>query len=129
MHFLSFILPSMDRFKRLFQKSTENTTSQLYDEMNRLVKLHASNFLSEESILAASDSLKNLDFDETNQVSNEQLGIGDDTWASVSAIEHLYDTAPFFEAIRGFYVSSTKKMLVKFIFWRFTDERFEGHSA
>ena len=31
-------------------------------------------------------------------------------------LEHLHDTAPFFEAIRRFYVSSTKKMLVKFPF-------------
>ena len=29
LHFFPFILPSMDRFNRLFQKSTENTTSQL----------------------------------------------------------------------------------------------------
>ena len=47
-------------------------------------------------------------------VSNKDLGIGDDMWASVSDLEHLHDTAPFFEAIRGFYVSSMKKMLVKF---------------
>ena len=33
LHFLSFILPSMDQFNCLFQKSTENTTSQLYDAM------------------------------------------------------------------------------------------------
>ena len=116
LQFLSFILPSMDRFNRLFQKSTENTTSQLYDEMNRLVWLYASNFLSEETILAASDNLKNLEFDEANQVCNEDLGIGHDTWASVFDLEQLHDTAPFFEAVRAFYMSSTKKMLAKFPF-------------
>ena len=83
--------------------------------MNRLVRL-SSNFLSEDTILAASDNLKNLDFDEANQVSNNDLGIGDDTWASVSDLENLHGTAPFFETIRGFYVSSSKKMLVKFSF-------------
>ena len=41
--FLSHILPSMDKFNRLFQKSTENTTCQLYSEMCRLVRLYASN--------------------------------------------------------------------------------------
>ena len=82
--------------------------------MNWLVRLYASNFLSEGSILGATDNLKNLDFDEANQVSNENLGIGDDIWASVSDLEHLLETAQFFEAIRVFYVSSTKKMLVKF---------------
>ena len=116
LHFISFILPSMDQFNCLFQKSTENTTSQLYDAMNRLVRLYASKFLSDGTILAASDNLKNLDFDEANHVSNEHLGIGDDTWASVSQLEHLHDTTPFFKAIRSFYVSSTKKMLVKFPF-------------
>ena len=104
----------MDQFNCLFQKSTENTTSQLYDAMNWLVRLYASKFLSDSTILAASDNLKDLHFDEANHVSNEHLGIGDDTWASVSQLEHLHDTAPFFKAIRSFYVSSTKKMLVKF---------------
>ena len=84
--------------------------------MNQLVRLYASKLLSDGTILAASDNLKNLDFDEAKHVSNEHLGIGDDTWASVSQLEHLHDTAPFFIAIRIFYMSSTKKMLVKFPF-------------
>ena len=62
--FLSFILPSVDRFNRLFQKSTENTTSQLYDQMNRLVRLYASNVLTSDTILAANDNLRYLDFAE-----------------------------------------------------------------
>ena len=106
----------MNKFNCLFQKSTENTTSELYDAMNRSVRLYASKFLSDGTILAASDNLKNIDFDEANHVSNEHLGISDDTWTSVSQLEHLHDTAPFFKAIRSFYVSSTKKMLVKFPF-------------
>ena len=114
LQFLSFILPSMDKFNRLFQKSTENTTSQLYDEMNRLVRLYASNFLNHETIQSISDNLKNLDFDLVNQLKNEDLGIGDETWASISDLEQLHDTTPFFQAVRAFYVSSTKKMLVNF---------------
>ena len=114
--FLSFILPSVDRFNRLFQKSTENTTSQLYNEMNRLVRLYASNFLTSDVILAASDNLRHLDFAEVNQLSNEDLGIGTETWLSIAELEATHDTAPFFEAVRGFYVSSTKKMLNKFPF-------------
>ncbi len=43
LHFLSFILPSMGKFNCLFQKSTQNTTCQLYTEMSRLVRLYASN--------------------------------------------------------------------------------------
>ena len=114
--FLSFILPSVDRFNRLFQKSTESTTSQLYDEMNRLVRLYASNFLTSDTILAANDNLRLLDLAEENQVTNEDLGIGTETWMSVAELESTHDTAPFFEAVRGFYVSSTKKMLNKFPF-------------
>ena len=60
LHFLSFILPHMDRFNQVFQKSYENTTSLLYTEMKRLVKLYAANVLSTESITAADDNLKNL---------------------------------------------------------------------
>ena len=55
--FLSYILPSMDRFNRLFQKSTENTTCQLYSEMSRLARLYASNLLKTETIIAAGDDL------------------------------------------------------------------------
>ena len=50
---LSYILPSMDRFNCLFQKSTQNTTCQLYTEMYRLVRLHASNLLKAEAVTAA----------------------------------------------------------------------------
>ena len=115
LHFLSFILPSMDQFSCLFQKSTENTTSQLYDAMNRLVRLYASKFLSDATIFAASDNLKNLDFDEANHVSNEHLGIGGEMWASVSQLEHLHDRAPFFKAIRSFYVVQRRKCLKNFL--------------
>ena len=43
--FLSHILPAMDRFNRMFQKSNENTTCQLYNEMCRLTRLYAANVL------------------------------------------------------------------------------------
>ena len=93
--FLSFILPSVDRFNQVFRKSTENTTSQLY-EMNRLVRLYASNFLTSNTILAANDNLRHLEFAEENQVLNEDLGIGTETWVSVAELEATLDTAPFF---------------------------------
>ena len=55
LHFLSF---TMDKFNRLFQKSTQNTTCQLYTEMSRLVRLYASNVLKLESITAGSQQAK-----------------------------------------------------------------------
>lgn len=116
--FLSFTLPSVDRFNRLFQKSTENTTSQVYDEMIRLVRLYASNFLTSGAILAASDNLRLLELAEENQVHvcNEDLGIGTETWVSIAELEATHDTAPLFKAEGEFYVASTKKMLNKFPF-------------
>ena len=84
--------------------------------MNRLVRLYVSNILTIDTILAANDNLWVLDFAEDNQVPNEDLGIGTETWVSIAQLECTHDTAPFFEAVRGFYVSSTKKMLNKFLF-------------
>ena len=55
--FLSFILPSIDRFNIVFQKSTENTTCQLFDEISRLVRLYASNLLTKETIVAVGDKI------------------------------------------------------------------------
>lgn len=58
LHFISCILPSIDQFDWLFQKSTQNTTPQLYDEMNQLVRVYASNFLTADTILKAGAYLK-----------------------------------------------------------------------
>ena len=96
----------MDRFNRLFQKSTENTTCQLYTEMSRLVRLYASNLLKPEAIVAAGDNLSSLSLASTDQLSNENLGLGDDTWAYISSLEEDQDVAPFYAAVRGFYVAT-----------------------
>ena len=87
----------------------ENTTSQLYDEMNSwAVRIQPSS----DTILAANDNLCHLDFAKENQVSNKHLGIGTETWV----LQNLKPPPFFFEAVRGFYISSTKKMLNKFPF-------------
>ena len=116
LHFLSFILPLMDRFNRLFQKSTQNTTCQLYNEMTRLVRLYASNLLKPESITVVGDNLCQLSFAQEDQLEHENLGVGDATWAYLSAMEEELDPKPFYEAVRRFYVASLKKMLKKFPF-------------
>ena len=84
LHFLYFILPHMDSFNRVFQKSNENTTCQLYTEMSRLVKLYAANVLTIDSIKKVGDDLKKLSFAEGDQLDKENLGIGTGTWASVA---------------------------------------------
>ena len=114
--FLSYILPSMDRFYQLFQKSTENTTCQLYTEMSRLVRLYASNLLKPEAIVAVGDNLSSLSLASTDQLSNETLGLGDDTWAYIYSLEEEQDVTPFYAAVRGFYVATVTKMLKKFPF-------------
>ena len=101
LHFLSLLLPPMDRFNRTFQKSYENTTCQLYIEINRLVRLYAVNILTTASIEAASGNFKGLNF--TDQLEDENLGIGNDTWIAVATMEEEHDTKPFFVAVRKFY--------------------------
>ena len=114
--FLSYILPSMDRFNRLFQKSTENTTCQLYAEMSRLVRLYASNVLQPEAIVAAGDNLSVLSLASADQLPNENLGLGDDTWVFIASLEEEHDIAPFYRAVRSFYIATITKMLKKFPF-------------
>ncbi len=103
----------MDRFNRLFQKSSENTTCELYVEMNRLVRLYAANLMTNDAILEA---MRLLNFDATNQLPDENLGIGDNTWVTLAVVEQEHDTKSFFASIRRFYLSSIKKMLKKFPF-------------
>ena len=67
----------MDRFNRVSQKTTENTTGQLYVEMSRLVRIYAANILTREAINSVSD---NLDFSDVNFLRKEDLGIGTNTW-------------------------------------------------
>ena len=113
LHFLAFILPPMDRFNHLFQKSTQNTTCQLYTEMS---SMYASNLLMPESITAVNNDLSELNFAPTNQLADENLGLGDDTWACLSEMEEDFNIKPFFKAVRDFYIASLKKMLKKFPF-------------
>ena len=106
----------MDRFNRLFQKSTQNTTSQLYIEINRLVHLYANNLLKPEAITAVGDDLSNLNFARTNQLADENLGLGNDTWVYLAGMEEEHDPKSLYEAVRSFYVATVKKMLKKFPF-------------
>ncbi len=116
LHFLIYVLPCMDRFNRLFQKSSENTTCELYVEMNRLVRLYAANLMTNDAILEATDNLRLLNFDATNQLPDENLGIGYNTWVTLAVVEQEHDTKSFFASIRRFYLSSIKKMQKKFPF-------------
>ena len=68
----------MNRFSKQFQKSTENTTCEVYEEVSRLVRLYAKNLLMSEAVLAAGDNLTLLNFNTDSQVANENLGIGRD---------------------------------------------------
>jgi hypothetical protein len=113
LHFLSYILLSMDRFNRVFQKSTEYTTSQLYTEMSRLTRLYAANLLQRNAITSEIQKLK---LDIGCQLPDENLGVGTDTWTCLSELQEEYDLKPFFTAVREFYTATLKKMLQKFPF-------------
>ena len=65
----------MDRFSRLFQKSYESTTCELYIEMSRLVQLSSGNLPKVKVVLAASDNLKDLKMDADSQLPDEHLGM------------------------------------------------------
>ena len=105
LHFLAHIMCAMDRFNRVFQKSCENTTCQLYTEMCRLVKLYASHLLKPEAITAASDNLSLLNLSHENQLPDENLGIGTETWRSLVELEAERELKPFFSAVRKFFYS------------------------
>ena len=80
------MLPSIDKFNRLFQKSTQNTTTHLYNEISRLVHLYASNLIKPECIIAVSTNLRKLKED---HLAYENLGVSNATWAFVSELEEL----------------------------------------
>ncbi len=95
----------MDRFNRVFQKSKENTTCQLYHEMGRLVRLYASNLLKTDVIKAAENNLSTLNLANGGQLEDENLGIGDNTWVLVAQLEEEADIKPLFRVVRQFYVA------------------------
>ena len=114
--FLAHVLPSMDKFNRLFQKSTANTTCELYSEMSKLVRLYVANVLRTDVIIAASDNLHNLNMDPESQLADENLGIGQATWEHLAELQLEHDLKPFFVGVRSVDLAAIKKMLQKFPF-------------
>uniref|UniRef100_A0A1X7SHY9 HAT C-terminal dimerisation domain-containing protein n=1 Tax=Amphimedon queenslandica TaxID=400682 RepID=A0A1X7SHY9_AMPQE len=74
------------------------------------------NLLTKENILAVGDNLSCLNLQSSNQLPDENLGVGDSTWTFLHEVEEEHDLKPFFIAVRSFYVNSIKKMLQKFPF-------------
>ena len=114
----------MDKFNRLFQKSTQDAICQLYTEMSRLVSLYASNVLKPESITAVAEELSKLSFASAIQLTDENLEFGDSTWAALSAMEDEFDTKPFYQAVWDFYV---EKIAEKISIWGHRFEGFRNH--
>lgn len=112
--FFSHILPSMDWFSHMVQKSTENKTCQLYSEMCRLVRRYASNDLDKDAILAAEDNLSLLSLCQKNQLDDDNLGIWTDTWACIAELEEEEDMKHFFTSVRNFYAFCFKMLKVSF---------------
>ena len=113
----------------MFQKSTENTTCQLFDEISRLVRLYTSNLLSEESIVAVGDDLRLLNLEPSNQLPDENLGVAESTWSCLHELEEEHDLKPFFNAVRSFYVSSIKKNASEIPIWRHPSQGLRSSSA
>ena len=116
LQFLQFILSPMNRFNRFFQKTTENTTAELYIEISCLTRLYISNFVKLEVIQDAADNLTTLSLTDENLLDNGEIGIGTDTWATLTVLQEEMPLTPFFVAVKQFYRRSTEKMLKKFPF-------------
>ena len=114
--FLKFIMSYMDKFNRVFQKSTENTTCELYTEMCRLTSLYAANLLKTDAITSVGSNIHQISVECGSQLDDENLGVGSDTWKCITELEEEHDTKPFFTAVRNFYFASLKKMIQKFPF-------------
>ena len=52
---------------------------KMYSEMTRLVSLYAGNFLKHDAIRAAGENLSCLSFASSDQLPDENLGLGNDT--------------------------------------------------
>jgi len=72
--------------------------------------------LKADVIKATNDDLSKLDLATRGQLPDENLGIGDATWALIAELEEELDTKPFYTAIRNFYVATIQKMVKKFPF-------------
>ena len=73
-------MSATDKFNRVIQKSTENTTCELYTEMCRLTRLYAANILKTDAITSVGSNLSQLSLERENQLDDENLGVGSDTW-------------------------------------------------
>ena len=103
LQFLQFILSPMNRFNRFSQKTTENTTAELYIEISRRTRLYISNFVKLEIIQDAADNLTILSLTDENLLDNEELGIGTDTWATLTVLQEEMPLTLFFVAVKQFY--------------------------
>ena len=106
----------MNRFHQVFQKSTENTTCELYTEISRHTRLCAVNLLKPETISSVGNSLHELSADSEGRLDDENVGIGSHTRGVLAEIEEEHDLRPFFKSIRNFYITSLQKMIQKFPF-------------
>ena len=69
--------------------------------------------LKPEVTTAAEEDLSKINLHSSCPLSDENLGIGDDTWASIAILEVEHDPKRFFTAIRTFYAATIQKMLKK----------------
>ena len=67
--------------------------------MTKPVRLYASNLLKSESITAVGDNLSQLSFAQGDQLDDENLGLGDATWAYLLSLEEEFDPKPFYQAV------------------------------
>ena len=117
--FLKFALESMCKFNAVFQSSMPMLPA-LKPEVHRLLRILLGRFLQAEAIQNANDDLAKISLQDPQlQLPDDQLGIGHEAWAYLTAEEDFLDSSAqriFFNGVRDFYVSVASTIIRKFPF-------------
>jgi len=119
MLFLANTLVIFDKFNIYFQTSKAATIHKLHTESERLLKTVLSFFVKSSVIRLNSSNLIDIEYSNpSNQVSDEELFIGDETTAFLLdlADNEGIPSTNFYGHVRSFYVAFTKKLISKFDF-------------
>ena len=118
-HFVGFVLRPLNSFNTAFQvKATKIYTMQ--QSIIDLLRTFLSNFVKQEVLLATSDITNVLYSERSNQVSDDELGIGTESRLLLieeeDAVTGTRLESESFSAVRLFYGKTVAKILAKFPF-------------
>ena len=118
LHFLNFLLPTMNGFNVAFQATTHTTIHLLHPEMRKLTKRILRYFVPADKINI--DAVTKTDYqDSDNQLMDDDMEVGEQT--RVLALEMVEDgmehlVTAFYGCVREFYVKLVDTIMKKFPF-------------